>query len=92
MILRSILFRWLANRFSERRRQQSRRSFGRQPARQTWPPRRQQRGRGGFWGPFPYYSTRTRGGSRVTVSGCCLPLALALFSLPILGLRAIMRR
>jgi hypothetical protein len=29
-------------------------------------------------GPFPTYSTRTRGGSRVQVSGCCLPIPLAL--------------
>jgi hypothetical protein len=36
-----------------------------------------QRGRGGLF-PFPHYSTRTRGGARVTVGGCCLPLALAL--------------
>jgi hypothetical protein len=36
------------------------------------------RGRGGFRGPFPYYSRRTRGGSRVTVTGCCLPIPLAL--------------
>jgi len=41
--------------------------------------RRRRRG-GGFtmWGPFPSYSTRTRRGSRVTVSGCCLPIPLAL--------------
>jgi hypothetical protein len=35
------------------------------------------RGRGGLF-PFPHYSTRTRGGARVTVGGCCLPLALTL--------------
>jgi hypothetical protein len=33
------------------------------------------RGRGGLF-PFPHYSTSTRGGSRVTIGGCCLPLAL----------------
>lgn len=37
---------------------------------------RRRRGRSGFFGPFPYYSRRTRGGSRVTVSGCCLPIPL----------------
>ena len=31
----------------------------------------------GMWGPFPSYSRRTRGGSRVRVTGCCLPLPLA---------------
>jgi hypothetical protein len=34
------------------------------------------RGRGGLL-PFPHYSTRTRGGGRVTIGGCCLPLAVA---------------
>jgi hypothetical protein len=32
----------------------------------------------GFWGPFPSYSRRTRGGGQVRVTGCCLPLALGL--------------
>lgn len=32
----------------------------------------------GFFGPFPSYSRRTRGGSRVHVSGCCLPIPLAM--------------
>jgi hypothetical protein len=50
------------------------------------------RGRGGFFGPFPYYSTRTRRGSRVTVTGCCLPLALGLLAAPALALRALLRR
>jgi hypothetical protein len=31
-----------------------------------------------MWGPFPRFSTRTRRGSRVTVSGCCLPIPLGL--------------
>jgi hypothetical protein len=36
------------------------------------------RGRFGFWGPVPYYSTRTRRGSEVSVGGCgcCLPIPL----------------
>ncbi len=32
----------------------------------------------GFWGPFPSYSRRTRGGGQVRVTGCCLPLSLGL--------------
>ena len=32
----------------------------------------------GMRGPFPTYSRRSRGGSSVTVSGCCLPIPLAL--------------
>lgn len=51
-----------------------------------------QRGRGGFFGPFPYYSTRTRRGSRVTVSGCCLPIPLAMVVATAAGLRALVRR
>jgi hypothetical protein len=31
-----------------------------------------------MWGPFPSYSTRTRRGSQVRVSGCCLPIPLSL--------------
>jgi hypothetical protein len=50
-----------------------------------------QRGRGGFFGPFPYYSRRTRGGGQVSVSGCCLPLALGLFAAPIVALRQLVR-
>ena len=36
------------------------------------------RGRVGFFGPVPYYSRRTRGGGRVSVGGCCLPIPLTL--------------
>ena len=46
-----------------------------------WPygryPRRRRSGFG-LHGPFPSYSRRTRRGSRVTVTGCCLPIPLAL--------------
>ena len=47
--------------------------------------RRSHRSRGGFgmWGPLPSYSRRTRGGSRVTVSGCCLPIPLGIMATPI---------
>jgi hypothetical protein len=50
------------------------------------------RGRGGFFGPMPYYSRRTRGGSRVTVTGCCLPIPLGLFTALALGLRLLVGR
>ncbi|MDX6677853.1 MAG: hypothetical protein QOE31_1905 [Solirubrobacteraceae bacterium] len=50
----------------------------------------------GFWGPFPSYSRRTRGGGSFRVTGCCLPLALGLGSSlaagPALLLRAARRR
>jgi hypothetical protein len=45
-----------------------------------------------FFGPFPTYSTRTRRGSRVTVSGCCLPIPLAMTLAAALGARAALRR
>jgi hypothetical protein len=53
---------------------------------------RRARGRGGLFGPFPYYSRRTRGGSRVTVSGCCLPIPFALLAFLAAGARLLVRR
>jgi hypothetical protein len=53
---------------------------------------RRRGGRMGFVGPFPTYSTRTRRGSRVTVSGCCLPIPLTLAAAAAVGARALMRR
>lgn len=32
----------------------------------------------GLFGPFPYYSTTTRRGARVSVGGCCLPIPLTI--------------
>jgi hypothetical protein len=57
--------------------------------------RRASRGRGrgtrtGLFGPVPYASTRTRGGSRVTVGGCCLPIVAAPFGAA--GLAMALRR
>ena len=49
------------------------------------------RRRTGFFGPFPYYSGRTRGGSRVTVSGCCLPIPLGLLISFAAGVRLLRR-
>ena len=46
----------------------------------------------GFWGPFPSYTRRTRGGGRVRVTGCCLPLALGLAAAPAMAGRAAWRR
>jgi hypothetical protein len=64
---------------------------GRTPARHRYG-RGRRRGNVGFFGPFPTYSTRTRRGSRVTVSGCCLPIPLALVVTAALGTRAALRR
>ncbi len=55
---------------------------GRRPPSRGWgygyqrPRHRPQRSGFGFWGPFPSYSRRTRRGSQVRVSGCCLPIPL----------------
>jgi hypothetical protein len=47
----------------------------------------------GRTGPFPSYSRRTRRGSRVTVTGCCLPIPLALTLATAAGLgRAVRHR
>jgi len=53
-------------------------------------PRR--RGRFGLWGPIPYYSTRTRRGSKVSVGGCCLPIPLLVVLSTGGALRALWRR
>ena len=54
--------------------------------------RQQQRGGFGFWGPFPSYSRRTRGGGQVRVTGCCLPLALTMAIAPAAAARAAYKR
>ena len=57
------------------------------------PATRRSRGRGGFRGrPFPYYSRRSRGGSRVTVSGCCLPIPLGMLAAVTIGARLLASR
>ena len=62
--------------------------YGRRPPWYAPRPRR----RTGFLGPLPYYSARTRGGSRVTVTGCCLPIPLAMVTAAGLLLRLLRRR
>ncbi len=54
--------------------------------------RRPQRGGFGFWGPFPSYTRRTRRGGSVRVTGCCLPLTLAMTAAPVVAGRALLRR
>jgi hypothetical protein len=51
-------------------------------------------GRFGLWGPVPYYRTRTRRGSDVSVGGCgcCLPIPLLAAVGTAGGLRALWRR
>jgi hypothetical protein len=53
---------------------------------------RSRRGGFRFVGPFPSYSTRTRRGTRVSVSGCCLPIPLVVVTGAGLGVRALLRR
>jgi hypothetical protein len=57
-------------------------------------PGRRRRGRFGFWGPVPYYSTRTRSGSEVSVGGCgcCLPIPLLVGAGAVGLLRTVWRR
>jgi hypothetical protein len=67
-ILRALARAFLINRLIQRRQRARYGRYGRYG----------RRGRTGFFGPFPYYSGRTRRGTRVQVSGCCLPIPLAL--------------
>ena len=71
-ILRALMLRRL---FEGSRRSRRSRGYGRGS--------RQSRGGFGMWGPLPSYSRRTRGGSRVTVSGCCLPIPLGILLTPV---------
>jgi hypothetical protein len=99
-LLRPLLMRWLWRRLTGRGRggpeaRGGRRSRGTAPARRSRAPAsggRRGGGRFGFLGPLPSYSTRTRRGSRVTVTGCCLPLSLGALAVPALVLRAALRR
>jgi hypothetical protein len=86
MLLRRLLFAWLIRRFTDRGR---RGRPGRYRYGYGYPRRRRNVG---FFGPFPSYSTRTRGGSRVTVTGCCLPIPLGLATVLALGARVLLRR
>lgn len=67
-----------------------------QPYGQEYPavPGPRRRGRFGFWGPVPYYSTRTRRGSEVSVGGCgcCLPIPLMVAAGAVGVLRTVWRR
>jgi hypothetical protein len=93
-LLVRLLAPWILRRLSRSRRADSRfagRRGGR-GYRYASPGRSRKRSGFGFFGPLPYYSTRTRGGSRVAVSGCCLPLALAPFALPALAVGLLRRR
>ncbi len=68
--------------------------FGRFARRRRDPTMPNRRGRFGLWGPMPYYSTRTRRGSDVSVGGCgcCLPIPLIGVLATVAGLRAVWRR
>jgi hypothetical protein len=79
-VFRQLAWRYALDRMARRRRPAYR------------PYYRRPRGRGGFYGPLPYYSRRTRGGSRVTVSGCCLPIPLGLLATLAAGARLLRRR
>jgi hypothetical protein len=94
-LLRMLARGWLINRlFGRGARRRSRGGgygYGSRPARYGYG-RSPRRGRVGMFGPIPYYSTRTRGGSRVSVGGCCLPIPLAVAVSLGVGLRTLLRR
>jgi hypothetical protein len=80
---------WLIRRvFGSQPRRRARSSYGGSPylyGRRPYSYGRRRRSDGfGLWGPFPTYSRRTRGGGRVSVGGCCLPIPLGL-ALAIIG-------
>jgi hypothetical protein len=55
--------------------------------------RRSPRRRSGFgMSPLPSYTRRTRGGSQVRVTGCCLPIPLALAAGTAVAARQMTRR
>jgi hypothetical protein len=60
------------------RRRSNRRAYLGGGPRQSVGYGRGRRGGVGLFGPVPYYSRRTRGGGRVSVGGCCLPIPLVL--------------
>jgi hypothetical protein len=74
--------------FGSQSRRRGRSSYGGSPylhGRRSYGYGRRGRSDGfGLWGPFPTYSRRTRGGGRVSVGGCCLPIPLGL-ALAIIG-------
>jgi hypothetical protein len=80
LILRALARAFYLNRLMQRRqRRYGRYGYGR-------------RGRVGFFGPMPYYSGRTRRGTRVQVGGCCLPIPLGLLAATAVGFRAFFTR
>ncbi|MCW3009862.1 MAG: hypothetical protein JWO90_266 [Solirubrobacterales bacterium] len=54
--------------------------------------RHARRGGFGLLGPVPTYTRRTRGGGRVSVGGCCLPIPLALVLGSVGALRLVLTR
>ena len=82
-----LIFRWLARAFLINRLMQRRQSrYGR------YGRRGRRGGRVGFFGPMPYYSGRTRRGTRVQVGGCCLPIPLGMLAAALGALGLLKRR
>jgi len=79
LILRALARAFLLTRLIQRRRRGRYGCYGR-------------RGRAGFFGPMPYYSGRTRRGTRVQVSGCCLPIPFSLAVASVAAARALLTR
>ena len=93
-IFRALARAYVVDRMMRGGRRPHRRSRWGAPPPSPWyaPPRPRQRSGFGFFGPFPTYSTRTRRGSHVSVSGCCLPIPLTFALGGVLAARRLHRR
>ena len=80
---------YVINRLAQRGR---RRPYGRYSGSSGFFGPSRRRGRAGFFGPMPYDSGRTRRGTRVHVSGCCLPIPLGMLLATAFGARGFMQR
>lgn len=80
-LVRALGRAYLINRLAQRGRHHHRRGRRHHRRHQT-----------GWFGPMPYYSGRTRRGSRVHVSGCCLPIPLGVLLATAVGARGAIRR
>jgi hypothetical protein len=90
-LLRQLGRAYVVNRMLRGGRARSGARYGRPYSRSPWAYGRRPRSRGGFF-PLPHYSTRTRRGSRVTVTGCCLPIPLGMLATSVAAGRLLVRR
>ena len=88
---RSATRAYLLDRLLRDQRRRSGSGFGHGYGHSPYGRHRRRRSSGfGMWGPFPSYSRRGRR-SNVTVTGCCLPIPLGVFTVGALGLARAVR-